>query len=1495
MSYRTCKKALAAVLALNIALPSIQSVAYAVSPDTRSIDGSQNNITNVNWGKSDSDLLRTPTGSHYGDSIGELAGSDRPNPRAISNAVSAQNATTENTRGLSDYAWAWNQFAEKDMVTLGLPPSAVAEVSKITVPTGDPVFDPTSTGIRKLFFTRSEHNPVTGTGLIAREQENKTTSYLDGSMLYGSDTLSAASARTFAGGKLKTSEEQAAPSPTLGDAVLRWNSVALNAEVVDHTPGAGVSGAGLAVNPGPTRAARALAIVHIAIFDAVNAIDGTYAPYVLKTKAPKGTSLEAAIAQAAHDALVGVYAAQSASFDAALATDLALIPDGQAKTDGIALGHASAAAVIAACDGDGNNINIPYTINPNPGFWRPDPFHPTQMPYGDYYGNVRPMGIKNVNEFLAPTVPGLTSAEYTAAFNEVKSLGSINSLTRTVDQTNVGLFWGYDGSPGLGVPPRLYNQIAQHLATQQGNGEIENARMFALINASMMDGGVAAWKAKYDNNFWRPVTGVREADVGTGPTGLGDGNPDTIGDPSWTPLGAPASNPQLSAHPENPPTDFTPPFPAYTSGHATFGGALFQTMANFFGTDAIPFTFTSDELNGVTKDSHGVTRALAPRSFATLSQAAYENAQSRIYLGIHWSFDRDQGIAQGKKIANEIFSRVAVPERTTDERFAEIRPPLTALQTIFVREHNRFADAYAQTHGGATDEEIFAAARSHTEALIEHITYDEYLPALLGTGSLAGYSGYHTDVDATVDQAFSTAASHLAETMIPSSIKRLQENGSTIAEGDLNTRTAILSPVQSLNEGGIEPILRGLAAQKSEELDARVTDTLRNFLFANAAQGGRDIASLLIQRGRDHGLPSYNQTRRDYGLTAFANFSQITSNPAVASALQTVYGNNIEKVDLWIGGLAEDHLAHSSLGALFTRILISQYERTRDGDRFWYENALSSDDIAQIKATKLSDVIRRNTEIVAIQDNVFFVPGANPDEADLSITQTSSALTVKPAVIALAVTVQNHGPHSGTGIVVTETVPEGLTFTSSGSTANCSQNSNVVTCATLNLGNGETSHLTLHFTVTDALCATNVAIAGAVHGTEADSIQSNNTSSVSTYFACPAETDVQLMPTVSATSSVLRGYTVDVTVGATNAGPAIAQNVRVSMPLPPDFTLQSGSACSQTGANIVCGPFTLAAGQSQTFSLPFDTAPTMTCPSHRQIVATVGSDSHDYYPQDDVSSEHDISVECAPEADLKVTIAGPSTAERGSVILYAVTASNAGPATVPSAVTRLPIETGMTFLAAQSSPECLQNGTDIVCTTSLSPTGTKNFSVAFQSMPTMECSTAVTQHANISTTGIVELNPSDNQASPVTTTLTCTGNGDGSHGGGSGAPSGDADPQNRDRPRTSHSSSHRGSGLTEAMHALEFIAKNHGMTVGFTARHHLVASATTTDVTAEESDAISAHDLEIVCSMKRYLNESPERHTAQKLADWAVDQLSMMLGYNKKLIRAALSDDASCK
>ena len=291
----------------------------------------------------------------------------------------------------------------------------------------------------------------------------------------------------------------------------------------------------------------------------------------------------------------------------------------------------------------------------SPGHWRQDPVSQVPIALGAKWGEVRPFVIRSAVRFRAPPPPPMSSEAYTRAFDEVKALGGDGIATpteRSVDQTQIGIYWAYDGTPSLCAPPRLYNQLAATVSAGNDN-VLVLARLFALVNVAMADAGIAIWESKFFYDFWRPVTGIREADENTGPSDAGDGNPATVGDENFMPLGAPASN--LTG------PNFTPPFPAYPSGHAGFGGALFQVLRRFYGTDQVAFTFVSDELNGLTLGNDGNVRPLVPRSFDSFSEAEEENGQSRIYLGIHWAFDKTEGIAQGRRVANYVFDNAFQP------------------------------------------------------------------------------------------------------------------------------------------------------------------------------------------------------------------------------------------------------------------------------------------------------------------------------------------------------------------------------------------------------------------------------------------------------------------------------------------------------------------------------------------------------------------------------------------------------------------------------------------------------------------------------------------------------------------------------------------------------------------------------------------------------------------------------------------------------------------
>lgn len=329
---------------------------------------------------------------------------------------------------------------------------------------------------------------------------------------------------------------------------------------------------------------------------------------------------------------------------------------------------------------------------------------------------------------------------------------------------------------------------------------------------------------------------------------------------------------------------------------------------------------------------------------------------------------------------NLINANGPVPDPTTLFLAGDVRvneqAGLATMHTLFVREHNRLARLIMDQSPELDAEAVYQAARRLVIAEIQMITYDEHLPALVGPGAIDNYRGYDPSINPTIYNEFSAAAFRLGHSMVSDTIQRLDANNNTIAGGPLSLRDAFFTAPQLLQaENDIDPILRGLASQVHQAVDAKVIHTLRNLLFGAPGSGGLDLISLNIQRGRDHGLPYYNDMRIAMGLTPIDSFEQISNDSELNQSLQDAYGD-VDKIDLWVGGLAESPLLNlgSQLGELFRAVVIKQFTELRDGDRFWYQNYLTENELAMVEGTTLAQVIRNNTSIGnEIPDNVFFV------------------------------------------------------------------------------------------------------------------------------------------------------------------------------------------------------------------------------------------------------------------------------------------------------------------------------------------------------------------------------------------------------------------------------------------------------------------------------------------------------------------------------------------
>lgn len=387
------------------------------------------------------------------------------------------------------------------------------------------------------------------------------------------------------------------PAQTV-NAVIEWNRALL---AIVRTKGA---------QPATIHSTRSFAILHAAIYDAVNNIVGDFAPYLVRlADVSPHTSQIAAADQAARDVLVSLYPVFQTALDAQLQQDLARIPAGKAKTDGIAVGHSVAAQILAFRANDGSSVTPPpFQSKDIPGFYRRTPPDFTRADF-THWGDVTPFAIVSANEFLPDPSPTLTDKEYIQDLAEIRSIGEAGSKTRTPEQTVIGNFWN-------GKIQNYWNEIAQ-TATLAHNLNLEqSARLFALLNFGLADSAISFFEAKYVYHLWRPVSAA-----------------ELNGDPDWLPL-----------------TTKTAPDPSYPGAHSATSSAAAEVLRFYFG-DNFTFDVTSEVLPGVT------------RHFATFSAAAREAGLSRIYAGQHFRFDHVAGLRLGQQVSSSITHTILLPQQ----------------------------------------------------------------------------------------------------------------------------------------------------------------------------------------------------------------------------------------------------------------------------------------------------------------------------------------------------------------------------------------------------------------------------------------------------------------------------------------------------------------------------------------------------------------------------------------------------------------------------------------------------------------------------------------------------------------------------------------------------------------------------------------------------------------------------------------------------------------
>lgn len=394
------------------------------------------------------------------------------------------------------------------------------------------------------------------------------------------------------------------------DVIVQWNRVLRETVSI---PGQ---------QPATIMPVRSYAMMHAAMFDAVNSIDGSYTPYLTDVPGSPNASIEAAAAQAAHDVLAALYPTRVGVFDTELATSLAGIDENRAQ-QGIRVGQIVAERLLAVRANDGWNVTPPsYILPATPGNWQPTPPGNSAATFA-HYGSVLPFAIKSGSQFAPGPPSSMTSAEYTAAFNEVKEIGSVSSATRTADQTLVARLWANVGTPTNFL--FVWNNVARTVALDQGISTVEKARLFALTNISLHDALQTSFASKFVHGLWRPVTAIRRADE--------DGNSDTAPDAAWSSLIT------------------TPPYPSYAGNMATIGTSQSTILALFFGRDDIRFSHTWEGAGGAT------------RSYAGFASMANEQERARVYGGIHFTFDNVAGQAIGRSVGNYVFQNLMRPRQ----------------------------------------------------------------------------------------------------------------------------------------------------------------------------------------------------------------------------------------------------------------------------------------------------------------------------------------------------------------------------------------------------------------------------------------------------------------------------------------------------------------------------------------------------------------------------------------------------------------------------------------------------------------------------------------------------------------------------------------------------------------------------------------------------------------------------------------------------------------
>ena len=1044
----------------------LYSITYG--QQNRAFDGVGNNLQHPEWGAVGTNQLQIVSNG-FSDGISKPGGSNRDNPRNISNAIFTQEASIPDALKLSDFAWVWGQFIDHDIT---LSPDDPNQPMNISVPSGDEYFDPQGTGAVIIPMNRSAFDPSSGTDLSnPRAFPTGITAFIDASAVYGSSVARSQWLRTFQGGKLKTSSDNFLPYNTLNgefsDAIdPSAPEMAMPFPQLSKWFVAG----DIRANENPlltslhtlfvrdhNRQCDQLIIEHPdwsdeQIYQHVRKIiGGIMAAIVFEEWLPSlGVVLEeyTGYNELINPGIMNVFSTAAYRYGHTVINSSIvrmnnkgdIMPDGNlllrdaffnpgiigdGGIDPLLKGMASQIEQEFDCrmiddlrnfllgpPGAGGLDLAALNINRGRDRGLPD------------YNTVRSdLGLARMESFEDISADPKESQNLNAVFGNIDNVDpwvgflAENHMPDALFGETV-MFIMKRQFTGLRDGDRYYYEIDEALSALEKN-DIKNTRLVDMIVRNSGARGfqknvfftsedqLIAENRSYDgtnNNLQHSEWGAAGTDqLSVVSNGFSDGISAPGGDdrPNPRTISNEIFNQEVSVPDPLKLSDFawvwgqfidhditlSPDDPKYPMNIAVPTGDPHFDPA---GTGTVEIRMNRSAFNpsgGTCSDDRrtfpsGITAFIDGSAvYGSDEERAnwlrtFVGGKLKMSLGNLLPYNTISGEFEAATDPDAPEMAMANPSLEMWYVAGDIRanenPMLTSIHTLFAREHNRQCDILANDYPGWSDERIYQHARKIVGGKIEAIVYEEWLPTL-GV-EFASYTGYDPSINPGIRNVFSTAAYRYGHTVINSLVTRLNNDGSEFSEGNILLRDAFFNPLLIIDSKGIDPFLKGMSSQVEQDLDSKMVDELRNFLFGPPGAGGLDLAALNINRGRDRGLPDYNTIRRDIGLSALESFSSISSDTTQNDLLEQLYGD-INNIDAWVGFLAEEHMPNTLYSESILTIVKRQFIALRDGDRFYYEvdPQLSDLEKNEIKNTRLVDIIRANSGTENLQENVFLI------------------------------------------------------------------------------------------------------------------------------------------------------------------------------------------------------------------------------------------------------------------------------------------------------------------------------------------------------------------------------------------------------------------------------------------------------------------------------------------------------------------------------------------